>query len=51
MRPDSFTPRRFATVMRMTKPTQISTRYDRNDGNAEVMAAVPADTLTATVRM
>ncbi len=48
-RPDSFTPRRLPTVMRPTKKMHIGTRMSWVDGNAEVMAATPAETDTATV--
>ena len=48
-RPDSFTPRRLATVMRTMKKMQISTRYGCSVAKADVMAATPPATLTATV--
>jgi hypothetical protein len=51
MRPDSLMPRRFPTVSSTMKKMQIGTRASSRSGNAEVMAATPADTDTATVRM
>ena len=47
--PDSLSPRRLATATSNTKNTDISTRCWKSCGNAEVRAAVPAATLTATV--
>ena len=51
VRPDSFTPRRLASVIRRMSRRQIGTVLDRSSGKADVMAATPADTDTATVRM
>ena len=42
-------PRRLATVMSAMKPRHMPTRYRLSSGKAEVMAATPADTDTATV--
>ena len=50
-RPDSFTPRRFIHAMIQISTTAITTRYGYAPGNAEYIAATPAETLTATVRM
>ena len=47
--PDSRTPRRFASVMRRMKMSEISTLYGRSDGSADVMAKTPATTDTDTV--
>ena len=47
--PDSLRPRRLAIVIRATKPRQRPTRYCARSGKAEVMAATPAETETATV--
>ncbi len=47
--PDSRTPRRFANASSTTSTTAITTVYLSKNGNAEVIAAVPADTDTATV--
>ena len=48
---DSFVPRRLVTLIRTTKKTLINTRYGIAMGRAEVIAAAPADTETATVRV
>ena len=50
-RPDSFTPRRFIQAMIQISTTAMATRYGYAPGNAEYIAATPAETLTATVRM
>ncbi len=52
-RPDSLTPRRFMIVMNATTPRQIATRALWAPWNCgiEMIAATPADTETATVRM
>ena len=49
--PASFTPRRFARVTRITKNTDISTRYGDSDGIAEMIATTPATVETTTVIM
>ena len=46
---DSFRPRRLASVRRAMKKRQRITRWSRSSGNAEVMAATPAEIDTATV--
>jgi hypothetical protein len=51
MRPDSRMPRRFPSMINSTKARHSSTRTKRSSGTAEVRAATPAATLTATVRM
>ncbi len=51
MRPDSLTPRRFIQAMIQISTTAMATRYGYVAGKAEYMAATPAETLTATVRM
>ena len=48
-RPDSRRPRRLPTAMRAMAAMHSSTRTGKRTGNAEVMAAMPAETLTATV--
>jgi hypothetical protein len=48
--PDSRMPRRFATAMPTTAATQSAGRYGKSSGTADVSAATPAATLTATVR-
>ena len=47
--PDSRTPRRFASVIKTTNPTAISTLTGWRLGIAEVNANTPATTETATV--
>ena len=49
MRPDSRTPRRLPTVSTATNASAISMRYGTHSGKADVRAATPAATLTATV--
>ncbi len=49
MEPLSRMPRRLPRMISPTKATQISTRHGWSDGRAEVIAATPAETLTATV--
>ena len=49
MRPDSRMPRRFATAIPTTATTQSHGRYGNSPGTADVSAAIPAATLTATV--
>ena len=51
--PDSFKPRRLASVMKAMSPRQSSTRRSTAAWNAgmEMMAATPAEMETATVRM
>jgi hypothetical protein len=51
IRPDSRRPRRLPQASRTTNPTAITTRHGSSTWKAEVRAAVPAETLTATVRM
>ena len=53
MRPDSFTPRRLASVMTATRIRPMITRWSAAPLNAgmEMMAATPAEIDTATVRM
>ena len=46
---DSRRPRRFATVMSSTAKTAMGTRHGSTSGRADVTAAMPDDTLTATV--
>ena len=48
--PDSRMPRRFAMATMATAATHRMTRYRNSHGTAEVTAAIPAATLTATVR-
>ncbi len=48
--PDSFTPRRFPTMSSTTKKSAIGTVHLSRAGNAEVIAAVPLEMDTATVR-
>jgi hypothetical protein len=48
--PDSLTPRRFTRVSRTTKPTDSGTACELSEGTADVIAATPATTETATVR-
>src|SRR5688572_27372477 len=48
-RDDSLVPRKFATVSSTTNTSAISTRHSRSVGYAEVIAATPAATETATV--
>ena len=47
--PDSRMPRRFASAMPTTAVTQSAERYGKRVGTADVRAAMPAATLTATV--
>ncbi len=47
--PDSRTPRRLASVMRMTNPIDIHTRYGSREGAADTMANTPATVETDTV--
>ena len=47
--PDSRTPRRFASVISRTNPSESSTLYGDSAGSAEVIANTPATTETATV--
>ena len=47
--PDSLTPRRFMTVSSTTKPTDMETACRDRSGTADVIAATPATTDTATV--
>jgi hypothetical protein len=49
--PASFTPRRLASVSRITSPIERATRCSASAGTAEVIATEPATTDTATVRM
>ncbi len=49
--PDYLSPRKFASVIKKMKPTQNSTRYGAKLPNAETIAATPALTDTATVKM
>ena len=49
--PDSRTPRRFANVISAMNATHIHTRYGAKSLNAEMIAATPPETETATVRM
>ncbi len=49
--PDSFTPLRLITMMRITMATAISTRYLYRPSKADTIWATPAETDTATVRM
>ena len=49
MRPDSFTPRRLPKAMSTMKATEMGTAYGVSAETAEVRAAVPAATDTATV--
>ena len=48
-RPDSFTPRKLASVSTTTNPSESSTAYGARPGTALVIAATPATTDTATV--
>ncbi len=48
-RPDSRTPRRFASVRRATQASESGRRYGPSEGTAEVIAKTPAATETATV--
>lgn len=48
---DSVIPRRFRMVKAAIMKTAIRTRSSCRDGNADVIASVPAEALTATVRM
>ena len=48
--PDSRTPRRLTTVIRMTAAIESSTIQPLSDGTADVIARIPAATETATVR-
>lgn len=50
IRPDSRTPRRFPHAMNQMQSTDSHTRYGYRLPAAEVMAATPAATETATVR-
>ena len=50
MRPDSLTPRMLASAMPATKTTPSTTLWFWTEGSADVMAATPAATDTATVR-
>ena len=47
--PDSLTPRRFASVIRATKPMDRATLWSFRLGTADVMANTPATTETDTV--
>ncbi len=47
--PDSRTPRRFAMAISAMNPTAIQTRWPTTSGTADVIAMVPAVTLTAAV--
>ena len=47
--PDSRMPRRLASAIATTAATQSPGRYGKSVGTAEVRAATPAATLTATV--
>ncbi len=49
VRPDSLTPRKFATISKTTKPTESATACRCSDGKALVMATTPETTDTATV--
>jgi hypothetical protein len=49
IRPDSRMPRRLPHISSRMKATDSSTRQGRSTSIAEASAAVPADTLTATV--
>ncbi len=49
--PDSLTPRRLPNAMMAMNPMEIGTTQDWRAGMADAMAAVPAATDTATVRM
>ena len=48
-RPDSRSPRRLPRAMSAIATTQTMTRWSNSIGTAEVMAATPAEMLTATV--
>ena len=48
--PDSYTPRRFMTVMKAMKKSASATRCSRRLGTSDATAKAPAATLTATVR-
>lgn len=48
--PDSLMPRRLPSMSTRTNAIPISTRLRCHCGNAEVIPATPAATLTATVR-
>lgn len=48
-RPDSRTPRRFSQASTATKPTDMATACPSSEGTAEVIAATPETTETATV--
>ncbi|MNG29850.1 hypothetical protein D3C84_1153490 [compost metagenome] len=48
---DSPTPRKFIIVRNNIIVMAMSTRWSWSEGNADVMASVPADELTATVRI
>jgi hypothetical protein len=47
--PESLTPRRFTRVSSITKPTERETACRESSGTADVIAATPATTDTATV--
>ncbi len=47
--PDSRTPRRFTTVMMMTRITSMSTTSGPRDGKSVASAWTPAEMLTETV--
>ena len=49
--PDSRTPRRFTVINSSVAMVQSNTAWGASDGNAEVIAATPAEIETATVRM
>jgi hypothetical protein len=48
-RPDSRSPRRLPMAMRPMAITHNTAREGKSPGNTDVKAAMPADTLTATV--
>ena len=49
--PDSLSPRRLASVIMTMKPIHSCTLYGASPLNAEIIAATPPATDTATVRM
>ena len=51
IRADSRTPRRLPMATSVIVPTQSKVRYGTSHGSADVTAAIPAATDTATVRV
>ena len=51
IRPDSFTPRRFSSIITTTHARHSGTRRSFQSWFAEMIAAMPAEIDTATVRM